>query len=433
MSGDVITVRVPELPEHLTLSNLDRIPIWDQATNKTRQTSLQTLREFIETGDSGTIAPIQNGGTILYVVAVGETGDTISIPSIAGKSFKLLRDGYPLIPQSADPLNPNPDAEYEVLSAGGAKLLTTTKIDGQRYEFELYNFSTGVPAPTGDSGSGGFINGNVQVPTNLALSVNDLNKVIQLRGGVNAVTLTMPDVDLCPDNSFVVIECLITNSKQNKIATTDGQYIYIENESKLNLYISRGEYVWLYRGDDGWYAIASKGNFTNLAMPKAAYKVGLNQLLCNGSEVLRASYPRLWEYVQTLGSSLVSDTTWNTASAPVAGRTVSRPYRGCFSTGDGSTTFRLPDLMNSALRGIKSIGGSDSERLLNAAGGFQRHEFESHSHDTTFTELPNGASGNPGYDGGSNQYDTNKTKTTSSAGGTESRMDNVGVLWVIDY
>jgi hypothetical protein len=170
---------------------------------------------------------------------------------------------------------------------------------------------------------------------------------------------------------------------------------------------------------------------------QSSYAPEIDELVGNGALVSRAQYPRLWEKAQTFGASLVSEATWNTASAVVAGRTVLRPYRGCFSTGDGSTTFRIPDLMNVTLRGIKSESGTDTERLLNKAGGFQRHEVVAHTHDII---VPPGKtsqtdSGNGRFVGGSDNFEPipMNTITSESFGGAETRMDNVGILWTIKY
>lgn len=54
-------------------------------------------------------------------------------------------------------------------------------------------------------------------------------------------------------------------------------------------------------------------------------------LFLRGQEVNRADYPDLWQYAQNSGN-LVSEQEW------YAGR------KGSFSTGNGSTTFRLPDM-----------------------------------------------------------------------------------------
>lgn len=423
---DVVTVRIPELPEHIALSNLDQIAVWSNTDNKTRHTTLQTLREFIETGDTGTFTPAVQGDTIIYEVPFAKEGDDyVSIPAIAGMNFSLERDGYPLIPY------PKANADFEILSAGGFRLLNTTLVENQRYKLEVYELSYGAPVtPSGGSGSG-FIAGEVPVNTNVNISVNDLNKIHQVRGGSNKLTINLPDVSQCPAKSFLILECLINNQYQHSITTTGGQYIYMDNDSKTLLYLGKGEYLWLYPTADGWFVISSKGNFSNLGMPKAAYKVGLNQILCDGNTLNRVDYPRLWEYAQTLGASIVTDATWNTVSVTHSGRTIEKPYRGCFSQGNGTTTFRVPDLMNMALRGLKNIGGSDTERYFNNPGGFSKNIVGPHNHNDVPLKIGDIDRGGLGS---MFSIDNNgKTALTGDGIGTETIMDNIGMLWVIDY
>lgn len=60
-----------------------------------------------------------------------------------------------------------------------------------------------------------------------------------------------------------------------------------------------------------------------------------NCLACEGQTVSRTEYPDLWNYVND-NCDPISDTEWN--------ETAEATYTYChkFSTGDGSTTFRLP-------------------------------------------------------------------------------------------
>ncbi|MBO9659181.1 MAG: hypothetical protein J7527_10190, partial [Chitinophagaceae bacterium] len=367
-SGCIVqTVRIPELTLLSSLHNLDAIAIWDSETNTTKHTTLQTLREFIEIGESGTYVPVQNGDSILYIVPEAKEGqDYAEIPGIAGMSFKLSRDGYPLKPQSSDPLNPDPEAEYEILSAGGFKLLKETLFKDQRWELEVYELNAGsIPTPV--TGSSGFINGEVNpINTNYTVLLANLNKLHQIRGGSNALNIQLPDLAIVPERSFVAFECLINNQKQHAINTFGpGQYIYMNNEYVTTQYIGKGDVLFFYKTAEGWFVIIQHGNFINLTMPKAAYAVGFNQLLCDGSEYRRADYPKLWRDVEKLGASLIDDALWQTASVTVAGRTVQRPYKGAWSRGNGVDTFRVPDLMNSTLRGLKNDGGSDNQRHFN--------------------------------------------------------------------
>lgn len=57
----------------------------------------------------------------------------------------------------------------------------------------------------------------------------------------------------------------------------------------------------------------------------------------NGQEVLRTAYPELWAWVQT-NAPLITEAQWQTKAA--AQKSV-----GYYSSGDGSTTFRLPRLV----------------------------------------------------------------------------------------
>lgn len=91
--------------------------------------------------------------------------------------------------------------------------------------------------------------------------------------------------------------------------------------------------------------------------------INASELPQDGQTLLRATYPDLWNYAQTTG--LVTDTEW------IADVT----KRGNFSSGNGTTTFRLPDLngvqTNSVtglfVRGDSGVSGSDGTIASSAA------------------------------------------------------------------
>jgi microcystin-dependent protein len=447
---DLVTVRIPDLTAHPgPLSLDDRIPIWYAALDKTRRTSLSTLRDFILTGGDGASLPVvQNGDTIIHIVTAGEAGGSIvSLPALAGKTFKLRRAGMPLLAQSGS--TPTATDEYVCLSAGGFELLQPgdVLIEGERFELEVFSLQGGSSSTPG-SGGGSLVNGQVIVTTNITLNaVDHVNKLISIRSDTNIITVTLPDVLDVPDNTIMPIETTILNNFQTRITTQGGQFIYMRNANYTSLYMGKSESLWLYRADDGWYVINDfANNYAQVGKIQASYKVGINELLADGTLYSRAAHPRLWGEIQTFGSSLVSDATWSTASVSHAGRTVEWPYSGCFSTGDGSTTFRVPDLRNRALRGLRNIGSSDDQRYHNHAGGYQRHEFELHNHvsapfdkaaakasDVDSTNTPGGvdSSNNTTEYRVANMGAYWGAATIQGAGGNESRMDNVGVLWTI--
>jgi microcystin-dependent protein len=87
-------------------------------------------------------------------------------------------------------------------------------------------------------------------------------------------------------------------------------------------------------------------------------------LKCNGAVLNRADYPALWAYAQASGA-LVSDANWTANNW------------GCFSTGNGTTTFRIPELRGEFLRCWDDARGADTGRAI---GTWQVFSNTWHSH-----------------------------------------------------
>jgi len=161
----------------------------------------------------------------------------------------------------------------------------------------------------------------------------------------------------------------------------------------------------------------------------------------DGSLVSRATYPDLWAYAQESGN-IVSDANWTSTNA-----------YGCFSTGNGTTTFRLPDLRQMYVVGWANgrTGLADDGR---SAGIFQDASNISHTHTgTTGTESAghthntNASGSGPGVASGSYKYCTEAgttassgesaththTITTGASGGTRNVPQNVAMLCCISY
>jgi phage-related tail fiber protein len=91
-----------------------------------------------------------------------------------------------------------------------------------------------------------------------------------------------------------------------------------------------------------------------------------------------------------------------------------------FGSGDGSTTFNLPDLRGEFIRGWDNGRGVDPARVFGSA---QADEFESHTHTWQRTVVGGAFAG---QDTAGN-YSTSATNT-SAAGGTETRPRNIALL-----
>ena len=97
-----------------------------------------------------------------------------------------------------------------------------------------------------------------------------------------------------------------------------------------------------------------------------------------------------------------------------------------FGSGNGSTTFNIPDLRGEFIRGWDDSRGVDSAR---AFGSSQTDDFKSHTHNVTIDSgsayQTKGAYADSSYGG--------KTYTSSATGGTETRPRNIALLACIKY
>ncbi|WP_175947066.1 phage tail protein [Burkholderia pyrrocinia] len=104
--------------------------------------------------------------------------------------------------------------------------------------------------------------------------------------------------------------------------------------------------------------------------PRTTARAGF--LKANGAVLNRADYPALWSYAQGSGA-LVSDAEWQSSRW------------GCFSTGDGSTTFRLPEMRGEFIR-CWADGRNDIDPQR-AIGSYQGDQNRLHAHGASATEV----------------------------------------------
>ncbi|MEC3766872.1 hypothetical protein [Cupriavidus sp. SS-3] len=103
--------------------------------------------------------------------------------------------------------------------------------------------------------------------------------------------------------------------------------------------------------------------------PRTTARAGCLKL--NGALLKRADYPELWAYAQASGA-IVTDAAWLAGSW------------GCFSHGDGNTTFRIPEYRGEYLRFWDDARGADAGRGI---GVFQDSQNKTHSHAASATPV----------------------------------------------
>lgn len=134
----------------------------------------------------------------------------------------------------------------------------------------------------------------------------------------------------------------------------------------------------------------------------------------NGVLLSRATYASLWAHAQASGA-IVSDATWVT----------SRP--GAWSTGDGSTTFRIPDFRGLFMRGFHDGSGTYDSNTATLLGQYRDSQNKAHTHSA-----PQGLSGT----GGGSSLDVGGNgvaSVTGSEGGTEGFPRHASSLICIKY
>lgn len=132
---------------------------------------------------------------------------------------------------------------------------------------------------------------------------------------------------------------------------------------KLQFRTKRGESVFARSAHvGGTHANLSIVNF-NVPVPEYGTGVGsisyghvvLNGYIkADGALILRNEYPALFEYASQNGL-ILNEIDWN------------NHMRGMYGEGDGSTTFRVPDLRGYFLRALDDEAGIDSDRDLGSA------------------------------------------------------------------
>jgi microcystin-dependent protein len=157
-----------------------------------------------------------------------------------------------------------------------------------------------------------------------------------------------------------------------------------------------------------------------------------NTIKANGAELSRVLFWRLFKHAQE-GGNLVDQAVKD---------------RGQYGTGDGVSTFTIPDRRGVVGRGFDDGAGLDSAPTL---GRYQPDNNKSHSHSTNSAGNHSHGSGiytSYNSDNGNYLYaqkiaNNSGQKSTSSAGshshsitssgGTEAAMKNVSVLYCIRY
>ena len=278
----------------------------------------------------------------------------------------------------------------------------------------------------------------ITLPLSAALNGRPLRYRIY-KVGANAVTIQRQGSELINGLSTLIMAG--PNDVADLMSTGDGSWVALSNISAsssnrgLTRYATVAETV-AGSALDLSVTPAGLGAFlTGMIAFFPATAAPTGWIKANGALVSRATFFNLWAVAQASGN-LVTDAAWVAANGPT----------GAFSQGDGSTTFRVPDLRGNFLRAWDDGRGVDAGRGI---GTFQDDLIESHSHGVTITDpghshtLPGQTIASvSGFQGGTsfgyagsttNVATTGITASANNTGGAETRPRNIALLPCIKF
>lgn len=219
------------------------------------------------------------------------------------------------------------------------------------------------------------------ITASLTLDSTYLDCVVDINAASNKITATLDYLTNVPDNS--VFEFIQQRGNQiNAVVKAQTGEVIVHNGAEVNQIILRKrEKAKLVKKGAKWYVVSGADSFGVIGKVFAGYKQGDDEVILQGQEVNRDEYPAVWAFVQTLslGNGVANESDW------IADTTT---RRSMFSLGDGSTTFRFPDLRGVDIRFLDQGRGLDLIRIAasldNVVGSYQADQVKSHDHDTPF-------------------------------------------------
>lgn len=219
-----------------------------------------------------------------------------------------------------------------------------------------------TPAAT----SGKMFSDIVEITADTSLDSTYMGKLIDANATGTTLVITLDLLASFLDNALIGFKQHRGNQINTVIKARSTETIYFRGEEVNEVIIAKGEHVYLSKKSGKWHVIEDNIS-KEVGLPVMAYSQLLNTVVADGSPLNRADYPRLWAYVNSIGA-LVSETVWNTTNIFLPGVINNKTN---FSSGDGSTTFRVPDLRDLFFR---------SAAATRTPGSYQYQQVGRHNH-----------------------------------------------------
>jgi hypothetical protein len=331
-----------------TLGKVYRVVVWENTTAVVGGTSRV----------SGSVTPSSNSTSVRadkfykYGVSSEMTSNTTIVDAtIIGWGITLEQPGY-------GSLTPGTDYTYNSSTGTITMINGSTFQSGQQMVIHFQpQVATAVAAPSSGITSGRIITGTA------SLTNTDANTAIYLQGtGLGFVT-TLPALSTMSDYQPIEfysaggshINATLLCAGTDKIQWAFGQISQV--------ILAQAEMIILFKANGVWNVKNPSSGIGNVGEIVMSYSgTELNTVPANGALLLRSSYPRLWNFVAGLSAGVTSEASW--VHTTVVNGITYFDNKGLYTTGDLSTTFRVPLLYNYG--SLKVIDGS-----TRAPGSFQ--------------------------------------------------------------
>ena len=324
----------------------------------------------------------------------------------------------------------DPDSEIDQTGPGYQILIEDYSL--QPGQLHIIRFAPKLITYAVGANTGGVLFSSVELVTaNRTLVAADTGKQLMIASATSTITLTLPEIDSVIAGKLFMITSQGGSHKNVKILVdgSDSEKIDWLFGENTQIMLGQSEHIWLYKWvnpddntDRRWKVmhasdgIGRVGEIFYYNQYDTPYL--LNSIFANGQLLDRDVYPRLWAFVQSLDATqLISDATWSTGTE----------NKGRYSTGDGSTTFRVPLLHSTGF--MRGVDGSTRK-----AGSYEASQVGSFEADITlpkahaYTGGPNNTRIGNGFNG---LQDVIHENINVDTGNTETLPPNTGAYLCI--
>lgn len=414
MQPDVDIVNIVQIRELATAMGVDLswfLPVGHPSIDGSKKISIEDMATII----SEQIGSVTVPDDIHYAPPEGE--DTVNDSSLLGADYSLEKWGVGFLKKGEDWQND--------VVGGGWRLLGGTFVAGEVYVVHFKPKVSNILAAPGAIAR--LVSGIVELPSSTTIGESNYRKLIVLKG---AETVTLPLASDYPENVGLFIVSDDGPRKQSTIQTQGTDTIRANSGTLTRLYLGQREFVTFVTDGTYWYVQnASPAIFGHPKMETGWLwdNTALNTLPATGGLYNRADYPRLWAFISKLAaavpSAVLNEGAWATNKTR-------------WGSGNGTTTFRVPDMRGYFPRYLDLGADVDSDRFDNGTGSIpgsaQADEFRAHTHTWT-TPFSNDSLGGSGYVASSNGLGAppppvyvSLNSIISTEGGTETRPLNAG-------